>query len=331
MRSTLRPSLAAAVALALLGAACGGTRVTVKRRVPAEIPLPSSHRLAIVGLQGEDADSLVGALTEALVSSGRFEVLERSRLDAAVSEIGLSAAGFTSDDSAKTFGELTGADAVITGAVRPEYVERATSATEKCARDGRLVECVVHRRTAEARLTVELRVVATESGKVLAARSLDAGRQRSAKGDSPPPELAVRAPLLAECRAELVRSFVATIAPHEVSETVELESDDALPELATGNNYATIGNWRAAAEQYRAAVAKAETLGDVERRAAARYDLGVALAFDGDFAAGLAELERAFAEDPAPLYRKMIERVRRFAADAERLRAQEAAPSAPAP
>jgi hypothetical protein len=330
VRRAVGPSLAAVLALTLLGSACGGARVTVKRRVPAEIPLPAGHRLAVVGLEGEDGDAFGHALTAALVNTGRFELLERRRLDAAVTELKLSAAGFTSDDSAKTFGELTGADALITGAARAEYVERTSSPTDMCEEDGTVEQCETHRRTAEARLAVELRVVAAETGRVLVARSFDTERRRVVEGEAPPPELGVRGPLLAECRAELVDRFVGTIAPHEVSETVDLRSDDRVPELERGHVKARIGNWKAAIEQYRAGVARAEALEDVEPRAAARYDLGVALAFDGDFAAGLAELERAFAEDPAPLYRKMIERVRRFAADAERLRAQEAAPAAPA-
>ncbi|MCK6546965.1 hypothetical protein L6R52_14035 [Myxococcota bacterium] len=170
-----------------------------------------------------------------------------------------------------------------------------------------------------------LKVVETETGKLLAAKNLDAKEARAvATIDAPPGELNVKDELLRACRADVVRRFVRAIAPYEKQVMVTLLSDDDLPELETGNNYARVGNWGAAIEQYRAALARAES-GNLkpELRAMALYDLGVGLAYSGSYAEGIASIEKAYAIDPSFTYQQQLDEIRRLAEEDARLKRQE--------
>jgi tetratricopeptide (TPR) repeat protein len=286
--------------------------------------------MAVARIAGEGGDKLESELTQALVATQRFQVLERQHIDAAVAELRFNAEGYVSDDSAMSFGEMTGAASLVVGEVQgAEYREELGTQAQKCARDGQTVDCTLYTRVARANYRVALKVVETKTGHVLAAKAVGAARERSALAyDAPPPDLAAADAMFGECRAEIVTNFARAVAPHDVTEQVALRTDDDLPALATGTNYAVVGNWAAAVEQYRAAVAQASNPPfTVQQQAAARYDLGVALGFSGAFDEGIAEIEKAYALDPDELYRSQIAALRRYKDEAARVAEQESAPA----
>lgn len=320
------------LSFAVFGAACGTTRFQVQRRVPAEVNVPAGKPMAVARIQGEQGDALVAELTEVLVGTKRFEILERRNLEAAIAELKFSSEGYVADETAISFGNMTGAAALVVGEVRSAaYNETLSSQADKCSREGALVDCTHHTRSAVANLAVQLSVIETESAKVLAAKSFEARRDRHARAtDAEPPPLNAKDELLAECRAEIVQGFVGVVAPRDVMEWVVLREDDDLPELEIGNNYAQVGNWTKAVEQYRFAIAKAEAAAmEPELRAAAYYDLGLGLGYSGSFDEGIAEIERAFAIDPAALYRDQIQTLRRYKEEAARIAEQEGAKGRP--
>lgn len=310
--------------LFLLSSACGTTRFQVQRRVPAEVNIPATKPMAVARIDGEDGDALVEALTQSLVATKRFQILERRNLQAAVAELKFNSEGFVSDETAMSFGNMTGASTLVVGEVLgAEYQENVSSAAAKCQRDGQQVDCTQFTRSAAAKLRVALKVIETESAKVLAAKSYEVRRDRSAQGtDAAPPEIAAKKDMLAECRKEIVDSFVTVVAPRDVAAWVVLREDGDLPELATGNNFAIVGNWTSAIEQYRAALAKAP---NPELKAAALYDLGVALGYSGAFDEGISHVEQAFATDPNHLYREQVATLRQYKEDAARIAEQEGA------
>jgi len=86
---------------------------------------------------------LVEELTTKLVTDGKVTVAERSQLDKVMSELKLQSSGTVSDASAKQLGQLLGVDAVLVGS----YTDFG------------------------GEVRVNQRIVATESGQVLAATS----------------------------------------------------------------------------------------------------------------------------------------------------------------
>lgn len=323
---SLRLALNLLLPLAGLATACGTTSITVTRRSPAEINLRPGTAVAVATLEGEGGDLLAEDLTQALVGTQRFQVVERRRLDAALQELQLSASGHVSDDTAMSFGNMTGAQTLVIGrVVRADHRETLSERTESCMKDDGMGECQRRTRTAVAELVAALQVIETESGRVLAAKSFEEKEERSTEAvDAEPPLVASREELLRACRAALVRRFVAVVSPHDKQVQVVLLEDGDLPELETGNNFARIGNWESASERYQSALVTAEQAPlSPEQIAKALYNLGVALGYSGAFDEGIDHIERAYGLDPDPLYHRQRDTLRAFKDEDARLRAQE--------
>lgn len=320
----LRPlSLAALTALLVSG--CSYTPLTVTRLAPAELDIATGKAVAVTTIAGPSGEPLATALTEALVATGRFQVLERRRLEPVMAELKFSAAGHVSDESAMSFGEMTGAALLVVGeVVTADYKEQLKPEVQQCTKDGKAAECTVNTRTARYALRVSLEVVETESGRVVGARTLAAEKVQEVKAtDAEPPPLEAEPALGAECRAEVVAAFSRMVAPHKVQVTVFLRTDDALPELEAGNVQAQIGNWTSAIEQYQSAVAKGTQQAlPREVQAMAHYNLGIGYGYSGSYKEGLAALEQAITLDPDPRYREQLAVVRGFQEDAARLAKQ---------
>lgn len=326
MSSRAPAVLLATLVLALSSSACSTTYFVVQRRAPAEVNLPAGLPMAVAKVAGEEGDALASELTQALVRTQRFQVLERQRIGAAIAELRFSSEGYVSDDTAISFGEMTGAASLVVGEVQlADYQEDIREQAQECAREGKTVPCTAYTRTAKGALRVVLEVVETQTGRVLAAKTLTAERKATTQAvDQLPAPIDQRVSMMVECRAEVVEAFVKVVAPHDVAVRVALRTDDDLPQLETGNNYAMVGNWSAAVEQYRAAVERARAAAlKPEQLAAATYNLGIGLGYSGDFDGGLAQIEQAFALDPDPLYREQLEVVRQYKADAAKIAEQE--------
>lgn len=307
--------------------ACGTTRFTVSRRVPGEVDIAPGKPIAVAAIQGEAGDQLAAELTAALAATRHFQVLERQHLAGALREIKFSAEGHVSDETAMSFGQMTGAAMLVVGSVTTaDYREDVRSEEQQCPKkDGGLRPCLNYTRTAGGSLRVVLDLIETESGKVLAAKVLSADQSRMAQAiDGAPPPLAARDELLQACRGEVLRRFIAAVAPHEEDTQVVLRTDGDLPELDAGTHYALVKDWTAAVEQYRMAVARADG-GNLKPslRALAHYDLGVGLAYSGNFDEGRTEVERAYALDPDDLYREQIRTIARFKEEARRVATQD--------
>ena len=76
--SARAPALLTSLLLALASSACSTTYFVVQRRAPAEVNLPAGLPMAVAKIAGEEGEALASELTQALVRTQRFQVLERS-------------------------------------------------------------------------------------------------------------------------------------------------------------------------------------------------------------------------------------------------------------
>ncbi|MFO0726051.1 MAG: CsgG/HfaB family protein [Myxococcota bacterium] len=316
------PRILAALLLAPLALGCGFTQLAVKRRLPAEINIDPKKTMAVAAIGGQGGEALAAELSAALMGTHRFTLVERQHLDAAMAELKLSASGKVSDETAMTFGELTGAATLVTGEVlTASYNESVRSDPSQCAREGKVVPCTNNTRSAAAKLEVTLKVVATESGHLLAAKTLHAEEARSTTAtDHDPPEIHGQDEMLGTCRSAVIAQFLRVVAPYEVEERVLLRQDGDLPELERGNNYARLGDWEAAGAQYQGAIAAAKK---PELKAAAQYNLSVALGMTGEFDQAMQLVEEAYAVDADGVYHEHAQHLREMKEQAARMREQE--------
>ncbi len=310
---------------------CFATKVTVPRMAPAEINLAGYKRLAVGGVGGPDGQQVTAEVTTAVFATQRFDVLDRANLAQLTKEQDFQISGRVSDDSAVSIGQMIGAAALLVGDVLAEtYNEDVNRQESDCSRNGRKERCVDFTRTATAHLTVSLKVIDTESGKVLAVKSLDAQEQKaSTQEHNAPSPFNARDGMLEVCRKRVASDFAGVIAPHSVDVTVELVDDSDLPELERGNNYAKIGDWQKALGEYSAAVDKIDS-GKIsnEDQAKAYYDLGVGYGYSGEYDQGIAALEKSYSLDPQDRTQGELAQIKKFQTDDAELARQTAAAQA---
>jgi hypothetical protein len=82
--------------------------------------LPERSRVAVITVTSDDSDMSVYIAEELeyrLVSSGKFIIVDRNRLDTLREELNFQMSGEVSDASAVSIGKMTGANVIITGTV----------------------------------------------------------------------------------------------------------------------------------------------------------------------------------------------------------------------
>jgi hypothetical protein len=326
----------------VLSVGCG-TSITVTRLKPAEVHLAGIKRIAITRIDGRDGDTLATMITERLVESKRFEVVERAEMDKIAAEHrGALDAAFEQNQGVE-LGKLLPAAALVAGSVNESKTdENVREQRDTCVRyedignkKQRKVEysCTHYTRTANALFTANMRVFDTNTGKILVTRRLTASDQKEETKTDAEPDPINRDAMLEACRAQVATNFMKLIAPYPVQEKVDLEKDSALPELEQGNEYMKRGDPNTATEFYARAVARADATPGMkpDAKARAHYEYGLGKAMSGDYDTALAELRLAQTLKAEKDWIDLEIRVGMWKKDADKVNEQmkEAAPTPP--
>jgi len=116
---------------------------------------------------------LTDKLIAAVVKTGRFEVMEREQLAKVVRELKLSESAAADPKSGPSFGKLLGADYLLLGTV---------SLLEETFHEEEIPYTKETTQTFEVRLDVDCRLVASETGRILAAEHVE--EKTAVNGDS---------------------------------------------------------------------------------------------------------------------------------------------------
>ena len=310
---------------------CCGTSITVTRLKPAEVNLAGIKRIAITRIDGRDGDTLATMITERLVESKRYEVVERSEMDKIAAEHrGALDAAFEQNQGVE-IGKLLPAAALVAGSVNESKTdEKLREERTTCARTVDLgnnktkvvrVPCTQYTRTATALFAANMRVFDTNTGKILVTRRLSQPDKKETTSTDTEPESIDRDAMLEACRAEVATAFMRLIAPYPVQEKVDLEKDSALPELAQGNEYLKRGDPNTATEFFARAVAKADSTPAMkpDAKGRAHYEYGLGKALSGDFTTALAELRVAQTLKQEKDWMDLEMRVRQWKKDADKV------------
>jgi len=329
--------LAAFPLIPLFGVGCAGS-ITVTRLAPAEVNLAGIKRIAITRIDGPDGDTFATLVSQRVLDSKRYELVERAEMDRIAAEHrGALDAAFEQNQGVE-IGKLLPAAALVAGTVNESKADdRVNSKADTCTRyDARnkavRYACTRYTRSAKARFVTNVRVFDTNTSKVLVSRRLVAERKKETTATDGDPDNVDTDALLDQCRNEVADTFLKMIAPHPVQERVALEEDGALPELKQGNDYLKRGDPGTAVEFFARAVAKADAnpslKPDVKGRA--HYSFGLGKAMTGDYDTALAELRAAQSLKPEQSWMDLEMRVRAWKKDADKVSEQmkDAAPTA---
>jgi tetratricopeptide (TPR) repeat protein len=248
--------------------ASAASKVYVAAGTPAQVKLPAGiKRIAVVEFTAKDAVSqpyagiaasrLNSVLAAAPESS--FQLLDRTHLRGVLAEQDLGASGVTDSDSAIKAGKMLNVDAIIFGSVHAEKSEEA--ARSSAAGITRSVPYVGGlggsgssiRRSALVNVTFNM--VHPETGEQIVTRSISrsydsskgGGLLKKVVGGSTPSGEAIVNDLIEQCVAE----FAGLIAPHYDVYEYSLASSKG---TKTGNAFAEGGDFKTAAEQFKAAM-----------------------------------------------------------------------------
>lgn len=122
---------------------------------------------------------LSNMLTNELSSSKKFSVLERRKLDAVISELKLSQSGLVSPASKRQIGKLKGAQYLVTATVT-SFEE----GTEGAGTGFNFMGIGVGQKSQKTSLSVDLRVIETETGEIVDTRTIEATSENSSMGFS---------------------------------------------------------------------------------------------------------------------------------------------------
>lgn len=290
------------VALVICGTACRTAPVTVPIVLSSSIELGPRRTIAVAGLRGWKDRSSSELLEQALAGTGRFEIVERARVDGAIRSLRLST---LEPEGAAKLAALLGADAVIYGFIEEEYQEAETRETflEKTGITANVNGLpapgqnyfAIHVRSTlrgEAVVRAAFTIVDGTSGALLAVKPCEERRAgvhekliRLEPEDKPRdasdarPEALNPDELSEAARRAVLDRFIEALGPTEVRATFLV--DLAIPQLQAGVDWAARGALREAQVSFQSAISKTleDPRADRKQLGKAYWDLALAEAY----------------------------------------------------
>lgn len=291
----------------LLAAGCGTTSFYVPVMKPAEVNLLAYKAIAIGEFRNDTdqgrfhrrsglGEDIADEITRALLSTGKFDVLDRRNFSAILREQGIS-------DTGTPWGvRLEKASCLLVGRITQlDYDEQTNSAEIK--REGRKPQ-MKNVRTGMVRMEVVLQITRLTDGKILwnqRMRSQTTGSREAI--DAEPAE--IDADLLrSDAQGEITADFMRRIMPSEELIPVTFLTDGDIPELEKGIKEAKKGKWDDAAALFSQATERAAGRETVHK---AWFNLGVAHQYSYDFRKAEEALKKAVSLKDETLYKHQLD------------------------
>jgi curli biogenesis system outer membrane secretion channel CsgG len=307
--------------------ACTPT-VKLYRMKPAEINLSSYKKIAVGGISGQGGDEVGAILTQALLDSKQFEVMDREHLFSVMREHNLAYTGYFDSKTTAKLGKMIGSSALVFGKVlRRDYGQSESSGQSTCVdQHGRKSPCYIYTIKGTWKLDVDLQLIDVTTTKVLAAytKPYSTSRENSMTNGHPDANWDVNQEFR-ELAEDAVKDFMKKIAPYKERVKVKIFTSSDLPDLAVGLKYAEQGDWYIAIDYFKAACENADRNPSIkpELRAQAHYDLGIAYGYSGmDYNKALEELRTAKNIYPDEVFYSEMDKIKQFMDDDMKLKKQ---------
>jgi len=312
--------------LLMLVSCAGAPVVTFQTIKPPEINIGNVSKIAVAEFEGPDGSGELAAykLTEYLVQTNRFTVLEREKIDKILQEQGLSMTGVIDQNSAVEIGKLLGVDALIFGNVTAYKCEdeEGTRKVKKKVGTGKykrvkrkniftgkeywaeeeIMKTVLvdeHYKIRKGVVSVNFKVVDVKTGKLLAVKSLTVNKEyKSVEGRG---NIPAREEVLNTLLSQVMEKFAGMIAPIKITVTRKLEKGSEY--VNKGVDFAVNGLWDMAIKSWK------EGLKVEPSNPSIYYNLGVAYEKMGDFISAGEMYKKAVELNPKKLYMEALKRV----------------------
>ncbi len=283
---------------------CSVEQIAVPRMRPAEVNMSKYHKIAIDQIDGENGDQFGDELTQAILDSHRFDVV----------------------DDGPT-------DVVVVGHINKRWYDQSQNSVEgTCYNLKEKYACYSQSTTGKWDSQASLRLIDTSTNKLITMKSLSAGDQKTASDTTvdnsvyPDPTWDVDG-VFGDLQHQMVSEFMRAIVPYSVVVRVALYTDSDIPELGRGVTFAKNGDWGNAISSFRNAAAQADASPDAkpELKARCHYDYAIALGYSGqDFALADREIGQAIQLKPDQVYYQERVKIAAFKKDDDTLKNEEA-------
>lgn len=310
--------------VALAASACATVSIPVQVTRPAEINMARYKQIAVGEMQGEAGHLLAERINEALMSSGRFEVLDRQNMSAILREQRMAAQGLVDQASAAELGRLKGSAAIVFGHAERSHLRGPVKAQKStCYRNGKSVACTTYSRSDVVKVKGTVKVTDVSTGRILKTKSYPCEFTPSSTATNQQPDPIDPDPYYERCFSMITGDFMKSIAPYTEIVRAHFVKDGNLPMIEQGILSARYGNWDDAIAHFNSAV-DASGLLKPEVQAKAWWNLGLAYEYSYKFDEAIAALKKASSLHPHNKYVIEIANVNRLRAEQKKLEEQDA-------
>ena len=341
------------ICLTLFG--CGSTSDTISVDVdvlhPAKVNLKEYSRIAIGDIIDEENPEskhprdLEDQLVSILVSSKKFEILDRHNIDKILEEHNFSSSGISEQLSSAELGKFLGAGVLVIGRISQdgysEYIqtnfEGAISSllpssllgfgfagvygsnTEDYYSNPLLWLLVIkdiltlkRDRKAEYRLSANIKLIDIQTGKIVYSEIFAAEKSDEKKGTliSRPPEIN-SSKLYLSCLEDISEQFLKTVEAHEIENEFIFQIDDSLPKVKLATDFFDVGEIEDGLKIFEEMAAQDTLTNKV--KAKALHNLGIAQVVIHKYDDALINMKKALQLNPASsLYKESISWVKDY-------------------
>jgi hypothetical protein len=309
----------AIVLVLMIAAGCAGPTARVPVMRPAAVNLSGMNQIAGGHIEGRGGRLIANILSEELLETNYFEVMNPGGLGRVLEESNLDLINLIrliNPDTAAQFRDLLGVDIIATGKVIDfTYTQSDTWSERKTGKDGE--EHQTFYKKGRGVVTTSFRITNLSDGNIVFSRTISRVAEATTHAQDEWPRDPDERALLTEAAYAAVASFVREIAPHSEYVTVRFAKNETkLLEMENGINYARAGQWWNAMEQFEAAVRKEPS------NQGAWYNLGLAYEYTFQFNEAESAFKKASSIKPCKQCVYEINNMRRLAAERERLEEQ---------
>lgn len=309
----------------ILLTSCGTVNVPMQVTHPAEINMTPYKQIALGEITGNFGQSTSDAIKNQLVEGGRFQVVERSRMDQIMKELNLSQSDLTDASNRAKLGKLMSASAMIAGRAEGKYEEKLTKDAQTCTdystKPAKKYACTLYERKGSYKTNGSIDVIDIQTGLIIKSKPFTAGYEKSNTAYDGVPENIDKDALGSAAMTDNVMAFIKAISPWNETVQAPFLTDKAIPELQSGVNKAKMGDLQEAAVIFANAAKAAEGNGAIKPKsiAMAYFDLGLTYQYTDEFDKAIEAFKKAYSLNPIDFYLKEKAHAEKLKAEKKKL------------
>lgn len=287
--------------LSLLLFGCGTKAVMMTVTRPAEINLKGYDKIAVTqvvnkkGRVDNHSENIAEEITAQLVSSSRFDVVDRQHLKDVIKEQSLALTGMLDETSAPEIGKLLGVSAMIFGRVQHDKYTEETS-TDKPTTDKKGKKHIKKHRRGKYSVNLSLKLIDVETAKILLVKNISVQKSAHTSAVDKTPAKIDKNPLFKQCVISIGSKFIRMVAPYQIRVKASFETDDELPKVDRAVAMFKVGEWSDGIKLLESATKKKKLKKEI--RAKAFYNLGLAQVYQGQYDPAMENIKKAINLNP---------------------------------